>query len=279
MTYASKEPLIHRILVGVDASPQSLIALRIAGDLASKLDAELIGIFVEDVNLLRMAALPFAREIGLFSASLRLLDSPHIERQLRAQARWAHRIMANMAEQANLRWSFRTARGAIPAQLLAAASEADLVVLGRSGWSGRRYTGSTVRTVVLQAPRSTLILGQRIRAGLPVVVLYDGSPSSVKALEATTLVATYDSNIIVLVIAEDPEKARDLRQESHSMFVEYGMDPQYRWVSIVGPDTLISLVKSESCGVLILPAESVHIPMRAVIELLDQTECAVLIVH
>ncbi|MBK7177644.1 MAG: universal stress protein [Chloroflexi bacterium] len=54
---------IQRILVALDASPHSLAALEAAIDLAERLDAELQGLFVEDINLLRLAQLPFAREL------------------------------------------------------------------------------------------------------------------------------------------------------------------------------------------------------------------------
>ena len=46
------EPTIRRILVALDASPHSLAALEAASELADALKAELVGIFVEDVNLL-----------------------------------------------------------------------------------------------------------------------------------------------------------------------------------------------------------------------------------
>ena len=66
------EPVIRRILVAVDASTHSLAALEAASVLAEVLNAELVGIFVEDINLLRLAGLPFAREVRYQSA----LDRP-----------------------------------------------------------------------------------------------------------------------------------------------------------------------------------------------------------
>ena len=49
------EPTIRRILVALDASPHSQAALQAASELAAALKAELVGIFVEDVNLLHLA--------------------------------------------------------------------------------------------------------------------------------------------------------------------------------------------------------------------------------
>ena len=58
-------PQANRILVALDASPQSEAALRAAAELAALLEAELEGLFVEDINLLHLCGLPFGREIRL----------------------------------------------------------------------------------------------------------------------------------------------------------------------------------------------------------------------
>ena len=66
---------IRRIMVALDASPRNVEMIEIAAKLAARMGSELIGLFVEDINLLRMADLPFASEIGLFSNGTRRLDS------------------------------------------------------------------------------------------------------------------------------------------------------------------------------------------------------------
>ena len=49
----------RRIVVAIDGTPTSLAALEATGELASAWGAELVGLFVEDTNLLRMASLPY----------------------------------------------------------------------------------------------------------------------------------------------------------------------------------------------------------------------------
>ncbi len=51
----------RRVVVAVDGSPTSLAAMEATGELASVWGAEMVGLFIEDTNLLRMASLPFAR--------------------------------------------------------------------------------------------------------------------------------------------------------------------------------------------------------------------------
>ena len=51
---------LARILVALDASASGRAALAGAAALAAELQAELLGLFVEDANLLRLASLPFS---------------------------------------------------------------------------------------------------------------------------------------------------------------------------------------------------------------------------
>ena len=59
---------IRRILIALDASTHSLAALHAAAEMAANMQAELIGLFVEDENLLHLAGLPFAQEVRSSSA-------------------------------------------------------------------------------------------------------------------------------------------------------------------------------------------------------------------
>ncbi len=128
---------IRRITV-VQEAVQAARALDAVAQAAAALEAELTGLFIEDVELLHFAGLPFAREIGAFSA--RALDVGTMERHLRSQAQEARRALAAAAEGKPLRWSFRVERGSVPAQVRSALADADLVVLlgGRGGQPPRR---------------------------------------------------------------------------------------------------------------------------------------------
>ena len=117
---------IRRITV-VQEAVQAARTLDTVAQAAAALEAELTGLFVEDVELLHFAGLPFAREIGAFSA--RALDVGTMERRLRSQAEEARRVLAAAAEGKPLRWSFRVERGSVPARVRSALAEADLVVL------------------------------------------------------------------------------------------------------------------------------------------------------
>src|SRR5690606_16660921 len=70
----------RRIIVGLEPRPHAEPLISAAAALAERLPAELLGLFVENVELLHFAALPFAREVGLASGMRRPLDVAAMER-------------------------------------------------------------------------------------------------------------------------------------------------------------------------------------------------------
>lgn len=119
---------IRRVIVALDPTLGRRALLEAAAEAAGWMEAELVGLFVEDQDLLHFAALPFALEVGVTSAKRRPRDLESMERLMRALARDAREMLARIAARAPVRWSFRVARGVPLAELLAAAEEADLVI-------------------------------------------------------------------------------------------------------------------------------------------------------
>jgi nucleotide-binding universal stress UspA family protein len=279
MTPKEEEKAIRRILVAVDASPHSLAALRAAVDLAERFDAELTGVYVEDINLLRMAELPFTREVRVYS-SAQPLDPQHLEQELRVQARRARQALAQSARRSNLRTSFLVRRGVVSVELLKAALEADLVILGKAGWSRRRQMGSTTRILVSQSPSSTLILQHGTRLGMVMGVIYDGSEIAGKALvTAAGLMQGSNGYLTVIILADEIEQARLQQRQVTQWLRERGMTATFRWLVGGAGDMLVSLLKSVNFGGLILPVGMGTLPTPVVNKLLDEVHMPVLLVR
>lgn len=271
--------IIKRILVALDASPHSLAALETAARFATKFQAELVGIFVEDINLVRMSEMPFASELGYYSAARRPLTSTEILRQLRVQARWAQHALALLAERAHINWSFRTVRGAVPAELLAAASEADLLILGKAGWSRKRSLGSTARVVITQPPRQAMVLQAGVHLERPILVIYDGSPNSQKALSTALNLRTEENPIMVVLLTEGAESAQALQEEIRGHFPNESSKLHFYWFPTLDIKRLAQLVRLEQCSIFIIPAQSKNIPEEDLLALMNAMDCAVLLVR
>lgn len=118
-----------RIWVALDALERSELPLAAALGLARALQAELAALFVENVDLFRVAAFPQAFETRLFGASGGGAGAEGLEAALRAQASVLERQLGRAAGASGIRWSFRTARGRVVQQALELAGEGECVVL------------------------------------------------------------------------------------------------------------------------------------------------------
>jgi nucleotide-binding universal stress UspA family protein len=254
--YTGHSP-IRRILVALDASTSSLNALQTAVDLAARFDAELLGLFVEDINLLRLAQLPFAREISFFSSRSRRIAPQEMELQLRTQAARIRKVLAGAAERFGVHWEFRTARGDVGTEVLSAGDEADLVVMGKIGRSlpGIQRSGSTVRTLLLQRTGMTMILKTRVQfIRTPVVAVYDNTVSSGKILDtAVYLAQLHDAPLIVFIVAETVEEAEAHKHHASEHLRHLGIQVGFRHLIKPTVSELADHIRRDTMGPVIIP--------------------------
>ncbi|HTZ34962.1 MAG TPA: hypothetical protein VMB84_02990 [Stellaceae bacterium] len=118
---------VARVVVALDAVSENRAAIVAAARLAARWKAPLHAVFVEDEDLIRLAHLPFARQVTLGVGVERL--GPQLARgQLRAFAERARHELAAAARRHGVVWSFEIVHGTAAASGAAAAS--DLFVVG-----------------------------------------------------------------------------------------------------------------------------------------------------
>ena len=270
---------IRRILVALDASPHSLAALETAADLASKMEAELCGLFVEDVQLLEMAASPYAKEIAYPAARETPLTRTIMERKLRAQSEQIRGTLAAAAHRARVRWSFQTIRGQVTSALRAAASGNDIVAIGRLGWSlGRRLRiGSTALELATSSIPLLLISQRAVLANLRLLVYYDGSPASKNALLfAAKLAAAGAKGVTALVgIADYENKVAEIRR----LLEGQAPDPRCRRIDLDDKMSLLRTIKEEGAVLLILAGRQLLKDREAFEALLGEIEVPLLLLR
>lgn len=179
MPAAPQRLAFERVVVRLPAASRGDSALETALRLAAALDAALDALVVEDPNLLRLAALPFASEISAVTGMRTNLGAADVERAFRLAASRHERRLAESAARTHVRWSFAVTRGDFLGE--AAARGGDLIVFG---------------------PHAGAALG----AG-PVVVLQDGWPESRRAREAAARLAHALARGLAILVAQAGDAA------------------------------------------------------------------------
>jgi len=202
-----------RILVRLEAAPPARVTMEAAAGIAAHLEAELVGLFVEEIELLHWAALPFTREVGLASARSRPLDVKAMERTLRSLANESREALAEVAARTSLRWSFKVARGSMP-ELLAAAAEADLLVARAAG----------MRLRPTHVPSAPILLVQERGMASPrfVAVCTAAARPEELALSLNGLLRSSAEPVDIVLLCEDPVLAAQWERKARALLAETG---------------------------------------------------------
>ena len=271
----------RRILVALDASHESRAALSTAADLARQLDAELMGLFVEDIDLLNLAALPFSREIPVLSLSGRNLDLARTERELRAGAAAARRALAAMAERRHLQWSFRVVRGRVDTELLTASREADLITVDQRArqLSARAQLGSAGHTILTRAMRSVLIAARETLTDAPVAVVSEASGISGAIALAARLAERNRRHLVIFLLGDSPSSFAQQEVSISSQLRLLGARAAIQPVRTSDPTSLWHALQATPISLLILDAVSRLLPEVTLDLLIEKSNCSLLLLR
>jgi nucleotide-binding universal stress UspA family protein len=248
--------IIRRIVVALDASPTSLAALEAAAQIAALWKAEMVGLFIEDADLLRLASLPFVRELGSFSATPRPLDPTAVERQLRSLAARAEQAFLQTAHRRQVRAQFHVSRGRVVSELLATVGETDWLSLGKVGWTltTRPGLGSTARAVVCSTQTPVIVFPARGQVGGPVGVAYDASPTAQRALGiARVLAGREHPRLSVLVVGATPHDRERAKQRAITELAPHGIPARYQPVPAARVSELARFATEAGVNTLVIP--------------------------
>jgi nucleotide-binding universal stress UspA family protein len=266
---------IRRVLVALDASPGSVAAAAAAARVAAALEAELVGLFVEDRDLLRLSRSPQARQVGFLTAAAERVGAEQMERQLRAQAARARLTLARLATQEGITYTFRVRRGRAATEILASAGPEDLVSVGRNSWphGRRRRLGSTTRALLERRRSNTLLTDRGAAVAAPLAVLFDGSEAAFDALRlAAQLARPVAGSVAVFVTDREAEREATRHLGERSRLA--------RLSRLDGPpaEALPTALREHRPGLLILPVGKPGLAGDKLLGLLAELRCPVLAV-
>jgi len=268
------ETIIRRVAVALDASLQNSQALRVAAEMAASLQVELEGIFIEDINLIRLAELPFTREIRLASMTEETVSLQRMEQELRTLARQQQQKLELVAREKGISCSFSIRRGQVKAELLDAISSVDVLTLCRPAHipkSLRRKTGG----YTMRGAASPL---QQTRPS--VSVIFGRERNGKKALMAAARLAEYlDQDISVLVTADSASETDDLQRKAKTILESHTQQVNYICSLRTQISDLIIASVSSNSQVLLVSSNNLLVTGGQLWPYLEQVSCPVLIIR
>lgn len=252
---------MRRIAITLDAFEVSAQALEQAVQLAERMGAQLEGIFIEDIDLIQIAELPDLREVRSVSRSENVINLQRMEQELRALARRAERLLGEQAERHNVAWSFRTWRGSIDSDLLAADIEADVFALTRLGSALTRSRALPARSTAVSA-------------------LFTGTDASVRALQAAIELATdpHRELNILLPADGDAEVAR-LQQLATEQLGKAATRAHFIHMTDGSLTELMEILTDTNSAVLILERDNKLLHTPSLKRSLGNLNCPLLVVR
>ena len=234
----------RRLTVVLHDKPQSQRLLDLGVRIASQLQAELEGVFVEDAALFRLTGLPFLREVKRDSFTEERLDSTRLLKEWRATAKLAREALESSATRAGLAWSFRVWRGEIDSGLQQLALESQMLLLGRLvACVPSRYPA--MRNPVQNRP-GPLKLG----------VILDSGKATERLLEAVGELSLKPEIQLIILLLPGGEPAQGVPLEQRLKEI----DPQHHNVLVrltdKSPELLITRLKAAACDLLMVSEDS-----------------------
>jgi hypothetical protein len=220
-----------RVVFAVGAAMPGHAAVQTAVDLAAAVGAALEGLFVESADLLRVSALPDARETSALTGTRRQMASGDVERAFRLEAARLERLLATQAARTNIAWSFTITRGELTHQAL--ARDAELIVVEAPG---RRAGAARL------SPRRG-----------PLLSVFDATPAAQRGLAAAIRLARRTgSELVILVPAGNGAAGRSARREAE----EWLRTEAIAGIALPGPldrGGVLAVARARRCALVVLP--------------------------
>jgi nucleotide-binding universal stress UspA family protein len=254
---------VRRIVVAADASAHGRAALDAAIRLAQRLQAEVEGLYLEDVNLKRLAALPIAREFQ-FAGGAR--SAAAVADDLRAEALRLRRAFEEATARARVQARFRVTEGRIEQVFVTEASAADILVIGRE------------RTTGFAAPRRAAATAAAM-ASRPLV-LYDGSDGASRALDLAARLADDEPNALTVVVRAATEaEALKLRRKAAQLLAGHEQVARFRVAAEPSLADLCRAVTANGATALVMAGDDGLLAGEGFRRMLDDVLCPVLVVR
>jgi hypothetical protein len=236
-------------------------------------------VFVEDDDLLRLAELPFARQVSL-GGGVEPWTVQRAQRQLRALAEYARREFETVARRLGVTSSFDIVRG-VAGSAIAQASASDFLVAGTATRAIGRYFRVEHRWWAAASPVATsFLLASRVwgESGPVVALLTARDDAGERLIEAAAQLAAASGERLVVVcpaaLAEEEGIGAWLADHVAGLVVPVEID-----IAPSDPAILIRRLAALGCWLVALSAADPLAQPAKLRDLTGRLDCDVLVVR
>ena len=246
----SKPPASRlRIVVAFNVCRRDLGSLELAAGLAARRGAEIDAVFVEELNLLNSAELPFTREVDRLFCTERAFDPLRVSRAQRIGLSQIRQELGRLADRLKVRGSVRTLRGHLVPTALACVGDIDVLVIGRRRDRPAADRAGARLTVAGRAGVTAADVGREA-----VWSVFDGTAASLSAVALAAEVAAGERRPMFVAVPRSPP---DLAQELQRSLVS-GHEPQPAASRVIEihpfePIALLRRLRQSGCRMLVVP--------------------------
>lgn len=252
---ATRSPGVERILALLEGGAAEA-TLEAAAELAARRGLPLVGLLVEDADLLSTAGLPFAREIGLATARPRPLDAAELEALMRERAHRFRALIDQLGARHGITAGLEVGRGRRAEAVLGRLHPDDLLVVRRAAWAQR--PGGLLEGLLAGAECAVVLVGRRPVAG-PAgggpMVLLDGTEGAERALARAIAFARRERQVLTLLLGPGQGGAAARRQATAAL-AEHGIEARFLELGRAGAAELLRVVRRERPQLLFVSRSS-----------------------
>ncbi len=201
--------MFNTILVPIDSSDTSLVAVDYAIDLSKSFDSEITGISIIDIKKL---AGPFMRDLGTSIGGMVPYGDfqQNVRKFLEDTAMAALDELEGKCDTSGIPFTRTMKEGVVSKEIVESAKSCDMISMGMAGehafWRDA-FLGSNLESVVRQTHKPVLVTPEKYKPITKILIAYDASIFSTKALIAGAHIAKQMELPLTVVTVSDDKKA------------------------------------------------------------------------
>jgi len=255
--------MFDRILVPIDGSSDSWVAVEHAISLAKEEHAKVVGLFIADERVIYAPCWSAAGVMDPLSPDcnpVMLEQAETLRQQIKEQGDKALRDLRQRCTVAGVEAETSFETGVVSQIILYYADQVDLIVMGRHGaggkWSGP-LLGSTFEAVARHAPVPVLATVSDARPLHTLLVAYDGSDQAKRALTiALHMVKGRERQLVILTVDDGRHDRSAASFEAAVLAKEQGVDAKRLLVRGHEAEEILKAAQEENADLILIGAYS-----------------------